>query len=193
MAVFAQEQGDRIAGAAIFFQLGRLHIHAAGEVPDLALAVVHQIEHPRLGQVGHRFIVNQAGVIPLPHPGGVQLVIAADARFVAQAPHDDGGMILVPFHHPGHPVEIGGGPLGIVIEQVVILRPDHTVAFQVGFLNEINPVPIAQSGENGGVGVVGGADAVDVVLLHQADVLLHMLIGAVLAEIGMRIVPVDPF
>jgi len=67
------------------------------------------------------------------------------------------------------------------------------VTFNVGFINDIETELIAQVVKNTVVWIMGGANGVDVELLHQFDVGDHRFEGDGLAAPVIVIVAIDPF
>ena len=65
------------------------------------------------------------------------------------------------------------------------------MALIVRFPDHIEAVTVAQLGEEGGVGIVAGADGVDVCFLHQAQVFFHHSRGHGIAYEGVGIVAVN--
>lgn len=97
----------------------------------------------------------------------------AAARLVAQRPDDDRGVVLVAVHHVLGAHHAGGGPVGVVAGVLVA----DAVGLQVGLVDEVEAVLVGQFQPVRVVGVVRGADAVDVHPLDDPDVLDHVLAG----------------
>ena len=58
---------------------------------------------------------------------------------------------------------------------VSALTDAGAVGFQIRFVHDVNAPQIAQKIELGTIGIVGGADGVDIQFLHQAEILFHIL------------------
>ena len=67
----------------------------------------------------------------------------------------------------------------------------HAVAFDVGFVHNVEPIAVAEGVPIGVVGIVRGADGVEVVGLEGADVLLHGGLVDDVAVYRMVLVAVD--
>ena len=132
-----------------------------------------------VGNVVFPFIMNHAGGVDgfggLVH--GIEIL--ASTTLVAQRPEDDRGMIAVALHHPYHAVYHGRLPVVLAADRVV------AVALHIGFVHHVEAVSVVQGVHTGIVGVMGSAHRVDVVQLHQFDVLLHGSHRDGLAQDGM--------
>ncbi len=138
-----------------------VRVHEAGEVgvPVRRIALVH----------------DGPGRVALPDPLLEYVEVLADPALVRHRPHDDRGMVLVALDHPLDAVEhrippdrLGrrvAGPVGV----------DEPVGLQVALLDHPEPQLVAEAQEVGVRRVVAGAHGVEVVLLHQQDVLPHRL------------------
>ena len=62
--------------------------------------------------------------------------------------------------------------------------------FKVGFINNIEAVFVTELVENRGVGIVGGSDAVDIVLFHQHKILFHLFHRGIISCIGVAVMAV---
>ena len=100
-------------------------------------------------------------------------------------------MILNGVDHVGDTVEMGGCPGRIFSEGSGAVA--HAVGFNVGFGDDVESVFIAEFIEAGIVGVMSGADGVDIELLHEREVFTHEFLGNVVAGVGIVVVPVDSF
>ncbi|MNC03620.1 hypothetical protein D3C75_510330 [compost metagenome] len=133
------------------------------------------------------FVLDRAARIgpfdPLVH--GV--VGRAIAGFVAQGPDDDAGVVEVPRHHAGDPLQEGVAPGGILRQPP---HGGHAVGLQVRLVHHVEAEPVTQSIELGMVGVVGAAHRVEVVLLHQPQILLHGGRGHHMAQGGIVFVAI---
>ncbi len=98
------------------------------------------------------------------------IVGRAVTRLVAQRPDDDRGVVEVPCHHAGRPLQKGVAPGGIPRQPP---HGGHAVGLQIRLIHHIEAEPIAQAIEVGVIGIVGAAHCVEVVPLHQQQIPLH--------------------
>ena len=102
-------------------------------------------------------------------------------------------MIFVPLHHALRPVDVSIAPLRRVGKPAPIAAVHaEAVRLQIRFINHIQAVLIAQIQPVGIVWVMRRADAVDVVLLHELNVLDHVRSGRDMAKVRVRVMAVDP-
>ena len=101
--------------------------------------------------------------------GGIK--IDSVACFVAQRPNDDGRLVFVPLVHVAYPEYMGCLPSGIFCQGAFAIT--HSVGFDIGLINYVKAVTVAQLVKPFGLRIVGGADCVEVVHFHNADVLQH--------------------
>ena len=124
-------------------------------------------------------------------------MIGAKLTLITQGPDDDTGSIFVPFHHPLHPVQVGGKPNGIAghllngCQGTQSVGVFHAMGLLIAFVHDVQTVLVAQFQKFRMVGVVGSADTVDVMLLHQHDIPDHMVLRRVITEFRMGIVTID--
>ena len=147
---------------------------------------------------GDVLIVEQPGGVILLHPAAGDLQVFAPSAFVAHGPDHHSGVVLVPHHAALDAVQHGllelgvghGGGAAAVVVKVAQLG-HGAVAFQIRLGNGVQAVLGAQLQKPGGVGIVAGADGVDVVALHQDQVLLGLLPGDGVAGDRVAVVAVD--
>lgn len=184
--VFAAE----IRSARLLFQvvldLLWLCVHAALHVCDVVVFVA--------GHLRHALIVHQTGGVAGTEIGGHGGNILAAVGLVATGPDEDTGVVFVPLIHGPCPIQHGGFPLRTGGRHVSGgVECPCAVGFQIGFVDEIDAVAVAELVPEGVVGIVAGADGVDVVLFHEADVEPHVLFGDGSATLGVEFVAVDAF
>ena len=80
-------------------------------------------------------------------------------------------------------------PVGVAGQRILIPEP-KVVRFDVGLIDHVKPVLVCQLVPLGPHRVVAVADGVDVVLLHEPEVLHHRLAGDVVAHLGVVPVPI---
>ena len=135
----------------------------------------------------HRSLVmQQSARVDPTHHGGAGIVMFAVTGLVAQAPHDDAGMIAIPLDHAAHSLQPRRSVSRVVAEAGV-----EAVTLDVRFVDHVQPVLVAQVVEAVVVGIVRGAHGVDVGALHREDVLAHVVDGDGLSPLGMMIVAID--
>ena len=123
----------------------------------------------------------------------VELVkVVPVARFIAHRPNDYARVIAVAFDHALHAAQMGVQPIWIVAERAVQIVP-HAVRFDVGLVIHVQAVFVAQVVPVGVVGVVRRPHGVDVVGLHQSDVLEHGLARHHVPCFEVMLVAVDAF
>ena len=98
--------------------------------------------------------------------------VAALTGLVSEGPDDYARVVLVSFEHSLGPVDECFLPLRLVCEALVSVI-SHTVALDVGLIHDVQTVQVAEFVPHRVVRVVGSADAVYIVLLHQPDILYH--------------------
>ena len=91
-------------------------------------------------------------------------------RLVAQRPDDDRGVVEIPCHHAGRPLQKGVAPGGIPRQPP---HRGHAVGLQIRLIHHIEAEPIAEAIKVGVVGIVGATHRVEVVPLHQQQIPLH--------------------
>ena len=131
-------------------------------------------------------VVGQARGVEALDPGQGRLEGAAVGALVAGGPGDDAGAVLLAVDAQAHAVHGGLGPLGVVRDGLVpvldLVLPGGVgeeaglgaVALVVRLGHDVEAVLVAELVEARVIGVVGGAHRVDVVLLHEPQVALHM-------------------
>ena len=139
---------------------GRIHLAA------------HVVADPSAVDGG--FIVDRKiGVVLQVLVHGIGVAIASG--FVAQAPHDDGGIAvdLVPLVKAGDAVQVVGLPLGIVADGVVGGRKlvgKGAVGLQIVLVHDVDAQLVGQLQKERIGRIVGGADGIDIELLAEPHV-----------------------
>ncbi len=184
VGVLALDEGEfaPFAGAAV---------QAPPDPLDLVVEGVHPRVHIRVPAVPVALVVHQAvGVAatdPLRHRGQA----APGAGLVAQRPEDHRRMVLVPLDHPGRAVQQGRGPAVVVDGVVAPVLLGEAVGLQIALVDDPQAQLVAEIQEGGVRRVVGGADRVEVVPLHQQHVLAHGRQVQRAAVLRVPLVPVD--
>ena len=92
-------------------------------------------------------------------------MIRPEPGFVAHAPHDDAGVVLVAFDHAYAAGKKLLRPPGVFAEQGIVM-----VSFKIGLIDHIQAEFIAEFIESAVVGIVAGPHRVDIVLLHRQQI-----------------------
>lgn len=122
----------------------------------------------------------------------------AVAGLVAQGPDQHRGAVFVALDAAAHAVLNGGRELGVqgdvarVVQPVGPILGGAAVALHIRLGQQVKAVFGAQLAEPGGIGVMAGADGVDVVPLHEREVQKRLGGGDGKAGEGIAVVPVDP-
>ena len=93
-------------------------------------------------------------------PAGVALVnplrggfeVRAVPGLIAERPDDDRGMIFVALDHAHGAVHVGIGPIRVLGQGLLAVA--HAVAFDIGFVDEVNAVAVAEVVPGGLVGIM---------------------------------------
>ena len=101
-------------------------------------------------------------------------------------------MVAVAGDHPRGAHSVGEGPIGVVAEGLVEVVA-NAVGLDVGFVVDVEPVPVAQGVPIGMVGIMGGPDRVEMVGFQGADIGLHRGLVHHVASLRMVLVPVGAF
>ena len=103
-------------------------------------------------------------------------------------------MILVPLIHIQRAVYMGVHKQRIVSQRAAYAQiVAHSVALDIGFVYDVEAIPVAQLIETFLLRVVAGADGVYVVLLPKLEVFQHELFGNVMPGVFIMLVIVDAF
>ncbi len=155
-------------------------------------------------------IMHQTVRVGLLDPAARSLEVLPVAGLVAQGPDQDAGVVLVPHdvHHGaihgglgkhgvagGHAVALGERPLDVRVPPGLpcgfdVDQAHRPMGFQIRLRDQVKAVLVGQLGHPGGVRVVGGADGVDVVFLHQPHVPDQLLPADGVAGDGVGVVAV---
>ena len=198
VGVFAHQVG--LIGIAVYILLQSLqrgiHVGVQVDVREVVLALSAAV----LGT----FVVGQTGGVEMLGPCQRRFETAAVGTFVTHGPADDAGTVLIPDDTPLGAVQgcfqevgvVGKGlvpMLHMVLPQLIFgaVHLSRAVALVVGFVDDHEAVLVTELIEHGGVGIVGGANSIEVILLDHLQVPLHMLQGDHGAGDGVGVVPVN--
>ena len=110
------------------------------------------------------------------------------AAFISQRPHDNAGMVLVPHDHALTPFKKSRRKIRIVAQV-----HEKSVGLDVGFVNHIEAVRIAQRIPQGIIGIMGRPNRIEIELLHQNNILHHILFCHGFSTGVTVVMPVDAF
>ena len=159
VGIFAQEHG-LVEARSVAVHPGHAGIHFRVEVRVQSAAVfaVHAGTF-----VVHGSVVKAFGSLV------AVFEVLAGACLVAQAPHHYAGVVAVAQHHAVDAVDEGWNPRGAVGDGLV------GVVLEVSLVAGVQAVVVVHGIHAGVVGVVRGANGVDVVLLHEQHVAQHLV------------------
>ena len=170
MGIFAKDEG----------LVGTVTVHLLHLLKGRIHPGVH-VRHLILAFVMHGTAVQGFDGIPFRHDVG------ARPGLVAQGPEDDGGVQAVAAHHPDGPVHIGRLPGRHPADGVV------PMALLVRLVHDVQAIVVIQGIHLGIVGIMAGTHRIQVVPLHEEDILHHRFHRDGLAVDRMDVVPVRPF
>ena len=186
MHVFAGNIRLLRIGLEIFLDFVGVRVHAAFDVGHVVILAI----------VGHALVVHWSVRVEFVHVDAHRAEHVSRIRFVAKRPDDYGSMVVVALHHAVHTVHARALPFGLAARNGGILG-DHVsrqapaaVRFKIGFVDQVDAVFVAQVVPVFLVGVVRGADGVDVVPLAERDVVDHVLPGDGAAALRVEFVAV---
>ena len=183
MGVFAVNERAVVGGGkdGAHLLLGGVHpgadVDVSGVLPYAAVAGEAATCRP--------FVVDEAARVAVPDPGSHGGVVGPRTGLVAEAPADDGGVVLVALQHPDGAVEHGRGVLRHAADLAAGL-----VGLEVGFVHDVDAYGVGQFVQIGVVRVVATAEGVDVEGLHQPQVFTDLGAGNGLAVVGGMVVAI---
>ena len=116
------------------------------------------------------FVVDEPRGVEFPEPGSGRGEISPPARLVPEAPENHAGMVAVAPGHAHCAVQKGPRPLWVACQ-----FPAQSVLLNVGLVEHVQAVTVTQFVPFGAVGIVAGANGIEVGLLHEYDVPKHHL------------------
>ena len=149
-----------------------------------------QIAHRGLGvEVVHEraLVVEGTGRIGTSDPRRRGIVRRAVPGLVAERPGDHARVVAIAQHHASAAFQ--DRP---VVADVVAQRRLTGVGLDVGLVDHVQAVLVAQVVEQRIVRVVGAPDGVDMVLLHQLQIATHRGLVDGPAPVGIELVAIDP-
>ena len=103
-------------------------------------------------------------------------------------------MVLVPFVHIHGTVEVGIHEERIVSQRAAYTQVvTHAVAFDIGFVDDVDTIFVTEFVETFLLGIVTGADGIDIVSLPKLEIFLHQFFGDIVTGILVVFVIVHAF
>ena len=120
------------------------------------------------------------------------IVIRYAVRFISQRPHNNRGVILIPFIHSAYSVPEMHFPFGIMRNRSAKFRYScNTVTFNIRLVNYINSVFVAKVEEYRVRRVVRGSHTIHIILLEKLNILFRILDRHIISGFRIGIVVVD--
>ncbi|OPZ99818.1 MAG: hypothetical protein BWY71_00900 [Planctomycetes bacterium ADurb.Bin412] len=158
----------------------RVRIFTQNQRPGrIGLGIFHDLRNPGIHRTVYIRVRSQLGPLVLNRPGTIPLFdpvigcckIWAVSCFVAQRPDNHTRMIFVPLDHPLGAVQMGFEPAAVLGQR---FRPiAHPVRFNIGLVDDIQSMPVAQLIPLRTIRVMARANRVDIILFHQPDISNH--------------------
>ena len=93
-------------------------------------------------------------------------------------------MVLVPFVHIHGTVEVGIHEERIVSQRAAYTQVvTHAVAFYIGFVDDVDTIFVTEFVETFLLGIVTGAEGIDIVSLPKLEIFLHQFFGDIVTGI----------
>jgi hypothetical protein len=150
---------------------------------------IHRGEQIDVGGHPGALVMHRPGRVALFDPLRAGDEIRPVAGFVAHRPDDRRRVVLEGLDHVDDAVEVGRFPGRDLGQRFLVVT--HAVGLDVRLADHVEAVFVAQLEEARVVRVVAGADGVDVEPLHLVEVVAHVLLGDVMAAVGVVVVAVD--
>ena len=182
VVVGALGQGEELVPALVPGIVG-LGVRGGGEARIETADDVHggRILHFAL----RAFVMDGAGGIEFVPPAGDGGEIRAVAGFVGHGPDDHGGMILIALGQADGAVEEGALPARVIGEGTAC-----AVGADIGLVEHVDAIAVAEVVPARIIGIMAGANGVDIGALHQGDVLKHAAEGEGVTGVRINLVPV---
>jgi hypothetical protein len=137
------------------------------------------------------FVMHRARRIERTDPFRHRIMVWPVARFVAQRPEDHTCVVLISCHHAHPPIKECFPPFGAAGQLIGVTNHGEAVALNIGLIDDIQTIAIAQFQPARVIGVMRCAHGVDIVLLHEHHILHHRLQRHGVAAVRVEFVPVD--
>ena len=198
--ILAQEKRPGVFLFVFAFRLDKRQIGIHGAV-NINAGVRIPLPRKLTRRAACPLVMHQPAWVPLMNPVRHSHMIRAKRRLVSQGPHNHARMIFVPLHQANRPVKKRGFPLrhigrpgGIKIAIPRLPRRmagAEAVHFQISLVNNIETVPVAQTVKLRRVGIMGTANRVDIVPLHQFQIPPDMIKRRIMPHHRIGIMTVD--
>ena len=99
-----------------------------------------------------------------------RIVCGTVSRFVTERPDHDAGVVVVSAHHAHAAFKECVCPVGVVGQPA---HRRHAVGFYIGLIYHVHAQSVTQVIKPGLMGIVGAANRIEVVLLHQPNIALN--------------------
>ena len=154
--------------------------------------IIHGTEDFCVGTVAQcALILHGTSLIPLLNPVESSGEIRAVGRFVTQAPHDDGGVIVQHFHVMLVALQYLSGKLFFL--SLGRFSVSEGVSLLICLGGYVQTVLIAQVIPARIIGIMACSDGVDVQAFHDFYILNHACRGDYIAAVGVNFMPVGAF
>ena len=134
------------------------------------------------------FVLDYAAGVNSLHEVVCLLEVLAVASLVAERPADDGRMVVVCSHIALVALKMGLGIVIAVSEALVAIT--HSVGLDISLCNYVETVFVAELIPIAVVRIVAGAHCIDIVLLHNGNVLKHTLAAYHITSVRVNLVAV---
>ena len=174
---------------------------------DLLRGCVHMTFHIQHGFIFfmpfrlemNAFIMKQPGGIIIFHPASRLFHIGSEAGFVAEGPENDAALVFITDHAALHSVQ-NGHFIGRILNEIAegsfgaaSVNGGRPMGFNIRFRNHIKTIFAAQLREPRRIGIMAGADGIDIGLLHDAQIKHGIHPGNHGPGIRAAVMPVYPF
>ena len=163
---------------------------------DFISAAVHPAVYITGVRIPHimndSLIMHKPGRIPVPEHLREFIEVLTAIGFIPAAPNHDARMVFVAFLHILSTVKHSRQP-GLGIRRYSMLGTGLSpapVAFNIGFINNVEPEPVTQTVEFRCVRIMRSTHSIDIQLLHFQQVLADGLRGHHAPEAGVKFVTV---
>ena len=168
----------------------RTLLRLAGVAGEVVRRGVHDGHNVGVAVVEGALVLHRAAAVLGLQPVVGGLVADTVARLVAQRPDNDARVVLVALVHIADTRH--RSLLEVSTLRQRLLAVALRVRLRIGLVNDIQTIVITQVVELRRIGIVAGAYGIDVVGLHQPDILLHTLFGNHVARSWVVLVAVHP-
>ena len=137
------------------------------------------------------FVLYRTGSISVFNPMISFFKVFTHTGFITQRPNDYRWMVFIPFYHTLVSFQVLVIPFWLLGQRFFPIA--HTMSFQIGFIYDIHSIAVTQFVPIRIVGIMAGTYCIDVVFLHNPDVLLHSFFRNNIACFRIHFMSVDSF